>query len=160
MFHRRHRRFPYGIVMFLGGFLIAALLFGSGGAAAGSAGVLGAVVLLPLLLLKLAFFLFLFGVLMRFVFAGKMGRYYGHPGYHGHGFGRQDRAGRTEEGEPDSEWQDLLRQARQEVEDLWPGGGRPRPWTSDSSPDDRDAEDDDPADAGPDGGEGRGRVQD
>ena len=145
MFHYRHRRFPSRMMLFLGGFLLAALLFGSGGAAAaaGTAGVVGTLVVVPLLMLKMAFFLFVVGGLLRIAgFAGE-GRWRHHRG---------QRPQRTGDGSTeDREWQDLLRQARQEVDDRWPDHGRPRPWTADRSPDADDPTDDD---------EGRPPVQD
>lgn len=117
MFRSRNHRFPImGLALFAGGFWMASILIRSGGAAAG-AGAAGFVLLLPFLLLKLLFVFLLFGGLMRWASGGWGDR--GRAGWGGPG--RYDRIVPTPPpSAAEQEWEENLRAARREVEDLFP----------------------------------------
>jgi len=126
------RRFPLrGLALIALGFLLASALSG-GGAAVGAA--TGFLLFLPLLALKLLFLFFLFGAVLSFA-GGGWGR---GPWHHrrpyggrrrGYGRGGDDGARWWYKGQPmspsaparnpeEQEWEETLRQARREVDDL------------------------------------------
>ena len=111
--YRRRPFFPGALVFIAAGFVLASLIGGAGSAA-------GAILFLPLLALKLMFVFFVFGMLMRFV-GGGWGR--GGPG----SFGRHHRrpVQRREPTEEEREWARARRDAREEVDELFPD---PREW--------------------------------
>lgn len=127
MFRSRSRRFPFmGLALFAGGFWIASVLVGSGGAAAG-AGAAGFALFLPFLLFKLLLVFLVLGGLMRWASGG---RGWG-PGGRG-GSGRYDRIVPTPPpSAAEREWEENLRAARREVDDLFPD---PDPYADDDRP--------------------------
>lgn len=130
---RSIRRFPLmGLALIGFGFLLATTLAGSGASALGS--VVGFAFFLPFLILKMLFVFFLFGMFFRFAGGG-----WGGGRGAGGGWGRHRRHHRTEPSDdgtiwryrgrpmrpassttnPESaEWEEHLRQARREVDDL------------------------------------------
>ena len=109
---RPRRRFPffYGLPFFAAG-LIAASLLGSAGAA------LGLLLFLPLLAFKFMFMFFIFGAFMR-MFAGGFAR---RGPYGGHWHHHRDRTEpRREPTQEERDWAEARRQAREEIEDLFP----------------------------------------
>lgn len=165
-------RFPFRGLLLIGlGFLLASML----GGAAGTAGSIAAAILfIPLLILKVLFFLFLFSLFFRMAgaFAGG-GRGPGGdrgpwgPGRpHGPG-GRRTHHGRRTTADPghwsykgrpmtdptppapsqeDAEWEESLRQARREVDDIDAPFRAPRPGGQPPADADVDPEADGPRD--------------
>ncbi|MEM9612087.1 MAG: hypothetical protein AAGA59_04100 [Actinomycetota bacterium] len=185
-------RFPFRGLLLIGlGFLLASMI--GGGATVG--GVVSAVLFLPLLILKVMFFLVLFSLFFRLVgaFAGGGGRHRGHYGPWGHrrrGDGESDdrgdrwaghghrgrRGGQRRDGastdpgywsyrgrpmpgptppapsRDDTEWEESLRQARREVDDLDAPYREPEATVAADPVDDLA---DRPADGGTGGSDGR-----
>lgn len=127
---RSIRRFPLmGLALFGLGFFLASALAGSVAGALGSA--IGLALFLPLLLLKMVFMLFIFGAILRF-FGGDWGRRHSYRENRRRSWDRAPRHDQTEwryrgrpirptppaRGADDDEWQEHLRQARREVDDL------------------------------------------
>lgn len=127
---RSIRRFPLmGLALFGLGFFLATALAGSVAGTIGSA--IGFALFLPFLLLKMLLMFFLFGALLRFMGRG-WGRYPYGGGHHHRGRDRGREDDRTEwryrgrpirptppaRGQDDLEWEEHLRQARREVDDL------------------------------------------
>ena len=102
------RRFPI-LGWLLVGWLMLTILSGVGSSALGAVGLL---LILPILLFKMMFFFFVFGAIM-----GKIG-----PGRH-HYRRHIDRGGRREQMttvRTDPEWEENLREARTELDELFP----------------------------------------
>lgn len=130
---RSIRRFPLmGLALFGLGFLLAGALTGSATSTLGSA--VGFAFFLPFLILKVMFMFFLFGMLLRFAGRGwgggwsRRGPWPGHDGRrsrHSSGDetlwryrGRPMRPTPPAPSQEQAEWQEHLRQARSEVDDL------------------------------------------
>lgn len=112
MFGTRRRSFPFGgLLLIAAGFALASVV-GNAGAA------IGAVLFLPLLVLKLMFFFFIFRMMMGF-FGGRSG----YPHHHGPRMGRHDRRRDNAPVEPtqaEKDWAKAQAEARQEIDDLFP----------------------------------------
>ncbi len=127
--YRRRPFFPGALLLFGLGFVVATAVGGAGSVA-------GAILFLPLLALKLLFFFFLFGMLMRVVGHGWGGPGRGGPGWGGPGWGgpRGPRRGGRRRGRPEErrepteeerEWAKARRDAQEEIDELFPD---PREW--------------------------------
>ena len=67
-----YRRFPFrGLALVALGFLLASVLAGGGPALSGAAAGVGFLLVIPLIMLKMLFMFFLFGVMLRFVGGGR-----------------------------------------------------------------------------------------
>lgn len=116
MFGTRRRGFPFaGLLLIAMGFALATVV-GSAGSA------IGALLFLPLLALKLMFFFFIFGMLMRFV-GGRSGyAHHARGSYPGrrHPFDRRREAAPVEPTQAEKDWAKARKEARQEIDDLFP----------------------------------------
>ena len=135
-----YRRFPFrGLALVALGFLLASVLAGGAPAFTGAAAGLGLVLLVPLFLFKMLFLFFLFGTFLRFAGGGR--------GWErGPGWGPPRHRHRRHEDPPtgfddrwsdreQQEWEESLRQAREELRDYDSPFPRP-PRRSDPPADD------------------------
>lgn len=111
------RGFPFaGLLLFAGGFALASIA----GSAASAA---GALLFLPLLALKLMFVFFIFGTLMRFA-GGGLGRSRGWSGRADWSRAADERRRASspprEPTQEEKDWARAWREARQEIDDLFP----------------------------------------
>ncbi len=116
MFGARRRGFPWaGLLLIVTGFALA-IVVGSAGSA------VGALLFLPLLALKLMFFFFILGMLMRFI--GRRSGYSNQGGgsYRGrhHPRDRRRDAARVEPTQAEKDWAKARKEAREEIDDLFP----------------------------------------
>lgn len=102
----RFRRLPFlpGAFVFIAVGIVLASLAGSAGSA------IGAMFILPFLVLKMMFFFFLFSGLMRFGALSRRGR--------GHGGGRP--VENSHDTDEDREWEEARRLAQEEIDQLFP----------------------------------------
>jgi hypothetical protein len=114
MYATRRRGFPFsGLPLFAAGFILASLLGGFGAAA------VGALIFVPLLVLKFMFMFFVFGAFMR-ILGGGFARVGSHRSpHHRRGSGRPGPSPRQPTQE-EQDWARARQEARQEIEDLFP----------------------------------------
>jgi hypothetical protein len=112
MIGSRRRGFPF-VIPLLAAVALGYLLAG------GLGSVIGALLFLPLLIMKVLFVMFVFGVLLRFAGGG---RHWGHhrAGYNRHRSTKSTDEPETDEPEEERDWEEALRAAKREIDKLFP----------------------------------------